>query len=238
MRCHKFFLPVLLVLISLPALAFQHDSEAKAEVPALSDFHDVIYVIWHEAWPAKDHAKLRSLLPDIEKGAAAVISAPLPGILHHKKSAWDDGLQALKSTVEEYRTAVKAENNEALMAAAEKLHSNYERLVRVIRPPLRELEDFHASLYMLYHHHLPAYDLAKIKSSSAELKQKMTGLEAAKLPDRLSAKKQDFDKARQELATAVAALEPAVQSGDKAKVTQAVEDVHSRYEATQDLLAR
>ncbi|RPI29360.1 MAG: hypothetical protein EHM61_01830 [Acidobacteria bacterium] len=237
MRSRHVLLSVLLILISLPALAFQHDSEAKSEVPVLSDFHEVIFVIWHEAWPAKDHAKLRSLLPEIEKGAAAVAAAPLPGILHHKQAGWDEGVKALKNTVEEYRNAVKAGNNEALMAAAEKLHANYERLVRVIRPPMKELENFHSSLYMLYHHHLPAYDLAKIKASSAELKQKMTVLDAAKLPDRLSAKKQAFDKARQDLATAVAALQPAVESGDKAKVTKAVEEVHTRYEAAQDVLA-
>lgn len=239
MRSRKVLLPVLLTLFTfLPAFGFQHESQAKAEVPALGDFHEVIYVIWHEAWPAKDHAKLRSLLPQIEKGAAAVASAPLPGILQHKQAAWNEGIQALEATVEEYRAAVKAENNDALMSAAEKLHSNYERLVRVTRPPMKELEDFHSSLYMLYHHYLPAYDLAKIKSSSAELKQKAALLQAARLPDRLSAKKDAFDKARQELAAAVTALEPAVQAGDKAKVKQAVENVHSRYEAAQDVLAK
>ncbi len=237
MRSHLFLLPVLLVLITLPALGFQHDSEAKAEVPALGDFHEVIYVIWHDAWPAKDYAKLRSLLPEIEKGAAALVSAPLPGILQHKQSVWNEGIQALKTTVDEYRSAVKAENNEGLMSAAEKLHSNYERLVRVIRPPMKELEDFHSSLYMLYHHYLPAFDLEKIKSSSVELKFKMGVLETAKLPDRLSAKKEAFDNARDDLAEAVAVLEAAAQSGDKAKVKQAVEDVHTRYEAAQGLLA-
>lgn len=237
MRTRQGLLSILLLLFTIPAFGFQHDSEAKADVPALSDFHEVIYVIWHEAWPAKDYAKLRGLLPDIEKGSAALVSAPLPGILHHKQSSWDEGIRALKSTVEDYRAAVKAGNNEALMSAAEKLHANYETLVRVIRPPMRELEDFHSSLYMLYHHYLPADDLAKIESSSLELKQKMTVLEAAKLPERFSAKQQAFEKARQDLAAAVAALEPAVQSGDKAKVKQAVDDVHARYEAAQDLLA-
>jgi len=238
MRRHLFLLPVLLmILITLPAWGMiQHESDAKADVPALNDFHEVIYVIWHEAWPAKDQAKLRSLLPDIEKGATALASAPVPGILHHKEPAWNEGIQALKATVEEYRNAVKTDNNEALLAAAEKLHSNFERLVRVVRPLMKELEDFHSSLYMLYHHYLPSFDLAKIKTSSAELKQKMAVLEAAKLPDRFTSKKQAFDQARQELAAAVAALEPVVQSGDKAKVTQAVEAVHTRYEAAQEVL--
>lgn len=238
MLSHKAFFAVLLVLVTLPALGFQDNSDTKAEVPALTSFHEVIYVIWHDAWPAKDHAKLRNLLPDVEKGAAAVASAPLPGILREKQAAWDEGVKALKTTVEEYRSAVKSENNQALMSAAEKLHANYERLVRAIRPPLKELEDFHSSLYMLYHHYLPAYDLAKIKASSLELKQKMSVLAAASLPERLSAKKPAFDKARQELAVAVAALEPAVQSGDRTKVKQAVEDVHGRYEATQTALTQ
>lgn len=237
MRGQRFLLPVLLALITLPVMGFQHESEAKAEVPALSEFHEVIYVIWHEAWPAKDHAKLRSLLPDIEKGAARLSSAALPGILHHKQSAWNEGIQALESTVEEYRTAVKAENNEALMSAAEKLHSNFERLVRVIRPPMKELEDFHSTLYMLYHHYLPDYDFEKIKSSSIEMRQKMAVLLAAELPARLNARKDAFSKAREALDTAVAGFEAAVKSGEKAKVEQAVEEVHSRYEQAQNSLA-
>lgn len=237
MRSHPVLLPILLILMMLPALAFEQDSEAKAEVPALSDFHEVIYVIWHDAWPAKDYVKLRNLLPDVEKGAAAVVSAPLPGILQHKQAAWDEGIQALKATVEAYRSAVKSENNEALMSAAEKLHANYERLVRVIRPPMKELEDFHSSLYMLYHHYLPAFDLEKIKTSSVDLKFKMGMLQSAKLPERLSAKKQAFDDACEDLAQAVTVLEAVVQSGDKAKVTQAVEDVHTKYEAAASILA-
>jgi hypothetical protein len=236
MRSHPVLLPILLILVTLPALAFQQDWEAKADVPALGDFHEVIYGIWHDAWPAKDYARLRSLLPDIEKGAAAVVSAPLPGILHHKQSAWDEGIQALKTTVEEYRSAVKSENNEALMSAAEKLHADYERLVRIVRPPMKELEDFHSSLYMLYHHYLPAFDLEKIKSASVELKFKMGVLQNAKLPERLSAKTQAFADARENLSQAVTALEAAVQSGDEAKVKQAVEDVHSRYEAAASIL--
>ena len=238
-RQQTYSLAILFLLFTtIPALAFQHESVAKAEVPALHDFHEVIFVIWHEAWPAKDYAKLKSLLPDIEKGAAAVAAARLPGILHHKQTAWSEGVEALKATVEEYRAAVNADSNQALLSAAEKLHSDFERLVRVIRPPIKELEDFHSSLYMLYHHHLPAYDLEKIKASAAELKQKITVLEAAKLPARFSARQQEFDKARQALAAAVTALAPVLETGDEERVKQAIEDVHSRYEAARDVLGQ
>ena len=42
----------------------------------------------------------------------------------------------------------------------------YEGLVRIIRPPLPELEAVHQHLYGLYHYYGPGYDLEKIRERS------------------------------------------------------------------------
>jgi hypothetical protein len=212
--------------------ANQQPPDSKAEVPALASFHEVIYVIWHEAWPAKDTARLKGLLPEIEKKTAEIEGAKLPGILHHREAAWREGVDGLKAAVEEYRKAVQKNDDPALLAAAEELHARFEQLARTIRPAVRELEDFHSSLYVLYHHYLPDYQIEKIREASAELKQKMPPLAAVTLPQRLSDKQEAFNKARQELAVAVDQLAAVVQSGDEPTVRKAVEEVHSRYEAT------
>jgi hypothetical protein len=126
---------------------------------------------------------------------------------------------------------VDANDDPALLSSAEKLHSRFEALMRLIRPALKELDEFHASLYMLFHYYLPAYDLEKIRSSAVELKQKMTALNASELPGRLKQKEAQFQAARARLSRSVDALEPAVRSDDEKAVREAVSVLHADYQA-------
>ena len=215
----------------LPAYAQERPAEAVAEVPELNAFHAVIFKIWHEAWPKKDTAMLRQLLPDVEKGVAAVASAKLPGILRDKKSAWDEEVKKLQSVASEYKTAATANNDSILLAAAEELHSQFERLMRVTRPALAELDEFHAVLYMLYHHYLPDNDTQRIRSAAIELKQKMASLNNAKLPERLTQKEAQFQAARKRLSDSVDALEAVLQKDSAQKIKEATNELHSNYQA-------
>jgi NADH dehydrogenase/NADH:ubiquinone oxidoreductase subunit G len=209
--------------------AQETSKDTVANVPALTEFHNVIYKIWHTAWPKKDYDMLAALLPEIEKGTAAVVGAELPGILRDKKAAWDKGTGELRSIVKEYRTAVEAKQKEPLLDAAEKLHAQYETLVRVIRPPLRQLEEFHAVLYMIYHHYMPGESLDKIKASLDPLREKMAALNKAALPARFKGKEASFTAARKDLDKAVSELSAAVSSKDLGKIKAAVETTHDRY---------
>jgi hypothetical protein len=208
----------------------QRPAEATANVPALGDFHEVIFKIWHEAWPDKNTAMLQQLLPEVEKGVASVASAQLPGILREKRSAWEEGVKKLQSAGQEYKAAAAAKDDARLLAAAEVLHSRFEELVRAIRPALKELDEFHAVLYMLYHHYLPNYEIEKIRASAAELKQKMEALNGAKLPDRLKQKGAAFQAARARLAKSVDALEVSVRSNEENAIRAAVDSVHAGYQ--------
>ena len=150
------------------------EEETRAEVPALFDFHDVIRTIWHDAWPNKDTKALRALLPDVEKGAKAVAGAELPGILRDRSKAWSAGVKELTALVDEYAAAAGGTDDQKLLDAAERLHSQYEKLVRVIRPALRELDAFHVVLYRLYH-----YDM---KSDSLEAMRRTVGSSTSRWP--------------------------------------------------------
>ena len=141
------------VFLLIPGVFAQRPAEATAEVPALDSFHEVIFKIWHEAWPQKNAAMLRQLVPDVEKGIASVASAPLPGILRDRKAAWDEGVKKLQNAGSEYKVAAASNDNSKLLAAAEKLHGQFESLMRITRPAMKELDEFHAVLYMIYHHH-------------------------------------------------------------------------------------
>jgi hypothetical protein len=211
--------------------AQERPADAVADVPALHAFHEVIFKIWHDAWPKKDTAILRQLLPEVEKGVAEVASAKLPGILREKKAAWDEGVKTLQSAGSEYKAAASAKDDPKLLAAAEMLHARFEALMRVTRPPMKELDDFHSSLYMLYHHYLPNNDIQKIRTSAAEMKQKMTALNAAKIPERFRQKEMQFQAARKKLSDSVDALEAVIAANLEQKIKAAVEELHSNYEA-------
>jgi hypothetical protein len=204
--------------------------ETRAEVPALDDYHDVIRVIWHDAWPNKDVKALRELLSQVKEGAKAVADAKLPGILRDKQAAWDEGVKALDARVADYSAAAAGSDDQKLLDAAEKLHTQYEVLVRVIRPALREFDAFHVVLYQLYHYDMPSDDLAAMRKTIERMKEPMAALDAAKVPPRLAKKEKEFVSAREELSKAVAALAKAARTDDLARVKAAVEEVHDRYE--------
>jgi hypothetical protein len=235
----KRYLVFTALLLGLSVIGFgfnaQRPEETIARVPALDAFHEVIYKIWHEAWPRKDTALLQQLLPDVEKGISEVASAPLPGILRDKKTVWDEGVRKLQSAGSDYKAAVIAKDDAKLLGAAEILHSRFEGLMRAIRPALNELDEFHAVLYLLYHHYLPKYDYEKIRSSVVELKQKMAALNEAALPERLKSKEKEFQASRGLLSGSVDVLESKAQSNDEKAIKEAVETVHSNYQVLEKI---
>jgi hypothetical protein len=220
-----------LCLSGFSAYAQEKPADAVADVPALHAFHEVIAKIWHEAWPKKDTALLQQLTPSVEKGIADVASAKLPGILREKKAAWDEGVKKLQAIGADYKSAAAAKDDARLLSVAEKLHSQFEALMRVTRPAMKELDDFHASLYMLFHHYLPAYDIQKIRASAAEMKQKMVALNAANIPERFKQKDAEFQAARKKLSVSVDGLETVLQTNSEQKIKAAVNELHSHYEA-------
>ena len=205
--------------------------EMRSEVPALTEFHHSIAKLWHEAWPNKQMDVMRTMLPDLQAGAAKVAEAKLPGILREKQAEWDAGVKQMQAAMADYATAVAGSDDQKLLDAAEELHTKFEGLVRVTRPAIKELDAFHAVLYKLYHYELPANDRAAIRTSVANLKQPMTALNQAKLPERLKAKQKDFEASRKKLSVALDRLAVTVKSDDDARIKQAVEAMHERYEA-------
>ena len=144
-------------------------AETSSDVPELWEFHEVIYQIWHEAWPEKNTTLLKDLIPEIEAGFAKLEQATLPGILREKQKSWTQGIQEMSGIIDSYKKAAASDQKEALLKAAEDLHSKFEQLVRLIRPVMKEIDHFHQELYMLYHYYMPDYDIEKISTSVTEL---------------------------------------------------------------------
>jgi hypothetical protein len=208
-----------------------HESETSSEVPELWAFHDVIYQIWHKAWPEKNTNMLKDLIPEIETGFAKLEKASLPGILRDKKESWTKGIQDMAGIIETYKKTAAADQKESLLKAAEDLHTQFEMLVRLVRPVMKEIDHFHQELYMIYHYYMPEYNLEKIDASAAELLLRMEPIEKAKLPSRLTDKQSVFDQAKIGLRESIIQLQNNINGeAEKDQVVKAIEVVHDKYQ--------
>ncbi len=226
---------VVATMVAAPGWA-QHDAavEVKAEVPALVAFHEVIYPLWHEAWPAKDVAMMRELLPQVQEHVAAVAGAALPGILRDKQQRWDTAAAQLKEVVARYEQAVAANDPQALADAVEALHSTYEGMVRIVRPVMAELDAYHQVLYRLYHYDWPASNLEAIRQDAAALVEACRALERAAVPKRFAAREAALKDAFAALCAATEALQATARDGeDLGALGSAVERTHTAYQAAE-----
>ncbi len=239
MGVKKTFLTGLVMLLVATGVAVSQTAapthETSSEVPALTAFHEVIYPLWHEAWPNKNLSLMRELLPQVEKGVAEIQSAELPGILRDKKSAWQEGVAALASAAGKMKTALDAGQEQAALDAVEDLHARFEQLARVTHPVMKELDAYHVVLYDIYHKLLPAKDFAKIAVASKELDTRCATLAAAQVPRRFTAKEAELKKGFSSLCEATATLTAATGGADTAAIVAAVETVHGQYQAVEGL---
>jgi hypothetical protein len=222
-----------MVLCGSTAIA-QLPDETSGRVRELDAFHKPIYELWHTAWPAKDIAKLKSLFPDVEKAYTTLAGAKLPGILRDKQSKWDEKLTVLTLSVKEYRGSVEKNDAEGILKAAEAVHMNYEQMVRLVRPVVKELDAFHQSLYLLHHYYVPENKVEFIKAAADSLAQKMVALNGAELPKRLEARTEQFKKALKNLDQSVKSFAEAVKAKKgKEEIAKLENTLHARYQVVE-----
>ena len=221
---------IIIALIVLVSGVAAFTQEMESSVPELDAFHEIIYPIWHTAYPEKDISALKGFVPEINRLAGRVFEAKLPGILRDKEEKWQAGLAEFKRSVEEYSAAARSADDQALLNAAEALHARYEMLVRTIRPVLKEIDDFHKALYVVYHRLLPDKDFAKIKAASGDLKSKAETVTKATLSKRLEARSAAFQDASKDLLAAAEEVEATCKGQDNVAIEKAVLALHEKYQ--------
>jgi len=221
----------LLCFVSALSAEQMPNPETESTVPELIEFHEVIYPIWHTAFPAKDHAALRGFLPAIEAGMARINAAALPGILREKKAAWEKGLVEFNLAVDAYRKAVAGTDDQALLDAAELLHMSFEMQVRAIRPVAREVDAYHKVLYVVFHKYLPEKQYADICGIAADMVAKAEAITKATLSKRLEARTGAFQAAAAKLLAETRLLEAAGKTCLEKDVVARVGTVHDAYQA-------
>ena len=225
----------LFVLIALNYTSFSQTQDTVWRVPELDDFHDVMHPIWHDAYPNKDFEALKKYVDEVNEKAKAVYSAQLPGINREKQLKWNEGVIKFQAAVEEFNKTAQADDNEGLLKAAENLHTNYEMLVRIIRPVQKEIDEFHKTLYVVYHDFLPNKNYKKLGTVTDKLIKQAKAITKAKLPARLESKKGAFDLAASDLLTSTQDLKKRVKSKNKISIDAAVENMHTKYQNLEEI---
>ncbi|MEN3039035.1 MAG: hypothetical protein ABDI07_07790 [Candidatus Kryptonium sp.] len=211
--------------------------ETKSEVPELREYHKVIHKLWHVMWAEKNIKGIAQMYNDIESGAISVKNAKLPGILRDKEEMWNENVNSLMRIVGELKEAIKSNDSLMILKKTEELHSQYEKLVKIIKPKIRELDEFHQVLYVLYHYYVPEYNVEAIRSVLPSLREKMEKLKASKLPGNLKAKEDDFKKRLNELDKAVDDFVKLFNGKfDEKIVKEKMEALHSRYKLVEKLV--
>lgn len=209
--------------------------ELTASVPELEKLHEVVFPLWHKAFPEKDYVLIKELLPQVESLFSELSKAELPGILRDDQEAWNRGIESLSSDVNNLKEAVEADNQEKMLRQVEAFHTAYERLVRIVRPLVPELEAFHMELYKLYHYYAPEYDIEKIKTAVKAMKERMVPLKEVNLPERLAGKQEEFEKSVEGLEKTLNDLTETIKQDVKESILESVEKVHTAYQKVESI---
>ena len=236
----KLFVFLSITLLFIPFSLFsqddEHSSEVNSSVPELFAFHEVIYPIWHTAYPEKNYEMLKEMVPDVNAGAEKIYTAQLPGILRDKQEEWDKGVLKLRASVERYDQAMQGTDETEMLGAAEVLHSDFEMLVRIIKPVTKEVDEFHKVLYMIYHHYWPNKNMEEFGKAVDDLELRAEELNECVLPKWAEDKSNEFMEQSQKLYDSTKNLKALKNSNaDDAELEKAIEDVHDNYVALEGL---
>jgi len=220
---------IALINQDLKAQCETDSAEINWRVKELIDFHDIIHPMWHDAYPNKDIAALQTFVPEIKSHIEKINNVTLPGILQDKVGKWQENLKNLNETAEKYYAAAEEPDEQALLDAAEELHSRFEIMVRTIAPVMKEVDLYHQLLYVIIHKMTPNKDYAAISGVIDELIIRAENIKTAKISKRVEDKAEEFAKATDKLIETTKALKDLLNSDDNAKKDAAIDAMHNSY---------
>lgn len=229
------FLSLLILSIALVAAPPEGQDEAFA-VPALNVMHKIIHPLWHDAYPAKDIAKIRSFFPLIEEQYGVLKKVKFPQERPDRQMHWNKGISRMDSAITMYRMALEKNDEPALLTAVRALHDSFEHLVHVANPPVPEMDNFHQVMFRVFHDYLPAKQWENIRQAIPLFRERMDALNRAQLPKQLADKQAAFDAARQELDRAVSALAALQNSRDNGTLLQVLSRLHDAYKQLEKVM--
>ena len=222
-------LVVFLFLILSINFIYADNENKKVNIPELMEMHQYIHPMWHKGYPDKDYELLKSLYPDLLNQFKELEAAEFPMEWPDRQLHWRQALDKMESALQDYKKAIDENNNEFLLTAAEEVHSAFEGLMRIVNPPIPEVDAFHRVLYHVYHDYLPNKNWKAIDNSITQFQEKFMALQATELPKWMSDKNKEFKEAREELGKSVEMLAALKNSNDQKKIEAVIEQLHDAY---------
>ena len=211
----------------------EQSNEISSDVPELQAFHKIIYPLWHKAYPAKDFTAIKGFVTEIKANMEKMNSAKLSGILRDKENQWKEQLVKFNAVAESYYKAC-AENDEAgMLKAAEKFHSAYEAMNRVVRPFTPEIDAYHQTIYVIYHKLLPENNFNGVSVLMEKLiaqAQAIYKTPEEQIAKRLKDKVPTYYTVSKEVYDNTVALQKIINEGSDKMKAQAVETLHTSYQ--------
>lgn len=208
-------------------------AEISSDVPELQAFHKIIYPLWHKAYPAKDYAAIKGFVPEIKANMEKMNSVKLSGILRDKEDQWKDQLVKFNIVAEAYYKACEENDQDAMLKAAEKFHSAYEAMNRVVRPFTPEIDAYHQTIYVIYHKLLPEKNFKEISELMDKFivqAQAIYKTPEEKIAKRLKDRVPKYYAFSKELYDNTVALQKILNKESDKMKAQAVETLHTTYQ--------
>lgn len=215
------------------AQTIEQSAEISSDVPELQAFHKIIHPLWHDAYPAKDYAAIKGFIPEIKANMEKMNKVQLSGILRDKDAQWKEQLIKFNAVAESYYKACAENDQPAMLTAAEKFHSAYEAMNRVVKPFTPEIDAYHQTLYVIYHKFLPEgnfKEISMLMDKFIEQAQAVYKTPEDKISRRLKDKVPKYYVASKELYENTVAMQKVMTKGSKKKKEEAVETLHTLYE--------
>jgi len=203
----------------------------------LSEFHELLVSLWHEALPNNDWKTIRETVPAMQEKTNLLMKAPAEkNICTERKESFEAKRENLFEAVESLAVASRGEDTEKIKKSLDDVHTAYVQLASLLAPKMEELENFHQVLSFLWHEALPKKDFKAIRDSSSVVNQRMDALSAGKLPQRYSALEKEFNLKREELKKSEDKFLAAGKKKNNQNLEKALVAMHNRYHQLEDLL--
>jgi hypothetical protein len=203
----------------------------------LSEFHELLVSLWHEALPNNDWKTIRETVPAMQEKASLLMkTSPEKNICTERKEDFEVRRKNLYDAVENLAFASKENDPEKIRKASGEVHTAYVEMASFLAPKIEELENFHQILAFLWHEALPKKDFKAIRDSSSVVNQRMDALAAGKLPQRYSVLEKEFNLKREELKESEDKFSAACRKKNNQNLEKALVAMHNRYHQLEDVL--
>lgn len=206
---------------------------------AMDDFHAVLQPLWHESYPGEDFKTIREKAPLLQEKIMTLIRVPAPADLspnEEKLHTFLSKRQELAFYVMEFNRAAKDGPDSTLASAFETMHWGYEELEKFFAVQIEELDQFHETLYFLWHRALPARNYQEIKKTAPIIKAEMDSLMKVPVPTGCNIKGEEFEKRKAALKEAVYGFAQVCEKGTEDDIDAALKALHDRYAELNSLL--